>query len=281
MNTGGRRSRIHWCPTGLLAFAPLHAAGVYEGPHQECCADHVVSSYTPSLAALLRAQAHARTLPTRDLRVYPIAAERAQDASLPPLQSVRQEVDDLCAAAIGAGIRLDPVCSSTATTAQAIRALQSANIAHIACHGVQRPAAPLASSFCLSDGNLHVAALMDLDLADAFLAFLSACETAKGDARQPDQTVHIAATMLFVGFKSVVATMWCVLDRHWLSILMMGRAMSDADGPFVARRFYSQLFACETTDADTIAYALDHAVTALRESGVPPDRWATFIHMGA
>jgi CHAT domain-containing protein len=49
---------------------------------------------------------------------------------------------------------------------------------------------------------------MDLDLKDAFLAFLSACETAKGDKEQPDQTVDLAAAMLFVGFRSVIATMW-------------------------------------------------------------------------
>jgi CHAT domain-containing protein len=49
---------------------------------------------------------------------------------------------------------------------------------------------------------------MELDLSKAFLAFLSACETARGDEGQPDQTVHLAATMLFAGFRSVVATMW-------------------------------------------------------------------------
>lgn len=37
---------------------------------------------------------------------------------------------------------------------------------------------------------------------------LSACETATGDSEQPDQAVHLAAAMLFVGFRSVIATMW-------------------------------------------------------------------------
>jgi CHAT domain-containing protein len=39
-------------------------------------------------------------------------------------------------------------------------------------------------------------------------AFLSACETAKGDRSQPDQAVHLAASLLFCGFRSVIATMW-------------------------------------------------------------------------
>jgi CHAT domain-containing protein len=49
---------------------------------------------------------------------------------------------------------------------------------------------------------------MELDLKHAHLAFLSACETAKGDRAQPDQAIHLAATMLFVGFRSIIGTMW-------------------------------------------------------------------------
>jgi CHAT domain-containing protein len=53
-----------------------------------------------------------------------------------------------------------------------------------------------------------VSDIMELDLKSPYLAFLSADETAKGDCGQSDQSMHLAATMLFVGFKSVVATMW-------------------------------------------------------------------------
>jgi hypothetical protein len=57
--------------------------------------------------------------------------------------------------------------------------------------------------------------------------------------------------------------------------------MRDEDGPFVAKHFYEKLFESNNIDLDAVAYALDHAVTALRESGVSPQRWATFVHMGA
>jgi CHAT domain-containing protein len=50
--------------------------------------------------------------------------------------------------------------------------------------------------------------LVELKMDTAFLAFLSACETAKGDQDQPDQIMHLAAAMMFTGFKSVIATMW-------------------------------------------------------------------------
>jgi hypothetical protein len=57
--------------------------------------------------------------------------------------------------------------------------------------------------------------------------------------------------------------------------------MGDEDGPHITRRFYEQLFAAETIDADAVPYALEEAVAVLRLSGAPPERWATFIHMGA
>jgi hypothetical protein len=59
------------------------------------------------------------------------------------------------------------------------------------------------------------------------------------------------------------------------------RAMDDADGPRVAKLFYERLFVEDIITLDSIPYALDYAVAELRESGVPPERWATFIHVGA
>jgi hypothetical protein len=56
--------------------------------------------------------------------------------------------------------------------------------------------------------------------------------------------------------------------------------MEDADGPSVAKLFYERLFVEDIISLDTIPYALDYAISELRKSGVPPRRWATFIHMG-
>jgi hypothetical protein len=56
--------------------------------------------------------------------------------------------------------------------------------------------------------------------------------------------------------------------------------MNDEDGPDVTRWFYESLFAQESLDLDRIAYALDGAITKLREKGVPASRWAPFIHIG-
>ncbi|KAF8212892.1 hypothetical protein K438DRAFT_1477185, partial [Mycena galopus ATCC 62051] len=94
--------------------------------------------------------------------------------------------------------------------------LRQSSLVHFACHGTQDVDLPLNSSLILSDGPIKVSDLMHR--ADGYnprhiakgsaLAFLSACETAKGDAQTPDEAMHLAATLLFSGFRSVVATMW-------------------------------------------------------------------------
>jgi hypothetical protein len=57
--------------------------------------------------------------------------------------------------------------------------------------------------------------------------------------------------------------------------------MSDADSPIVMKLFYEKLFTEDVITLDVIPHTLDYAVGELRKSGVPPEQWATFIHMGA
>jgi CHAT domain-containing protein len=98
----------------------------------------------------------------------------------------------------------------TTTVAGTSEIMQRANVVHLACHGIQESGEATQSGFCLGDGRLTILRLMELKVIDPFLAFLSACETATGDKKQPDQVMHLAAAMLFNGFTSVVATIWYV-----------------------------------------------------------------------
>jgi CHAT domain-containing protein len=202
-------------PTGDFNFVPIHAAGDYTlGGHN--CSDFVVSSYTPSLTALLRAQQDSTTTIKRlELKTLLIAEPRA-----PGFKSLPCAVEELEALS-----RLIPTESilqvagvkpvnqgdgvyQMVTVNQVLDALPHAAVVHLACHGYQDPENPLKSGFCLSDGKLTIAQIMQQHSQSAFFAFLSACETAKGDLNQPDQTVHLAAAMLFTGFRSIVGTMW-------------------------------------------------------------------------
>jgi CHAT domain-containing protein len=204
-----RRRRLQWCTTGYFASLPIHAAGVYTGPHQECCSDYVVSSYTPTLSSLLRARQGLQPVPTADAKLLLVAADHAASKSLSALPAVKAEMISIVGVANDTGIQYAASSQVATTSEQTTAALPSATLVHIACHGSQEPKEPLKSAFHLGDNDvLSVSDLMELDLKGAYLAFLSACETAKGDREQPDQAIHLAATMLFVGFRSVVATMW-------------------------------------------------------------------------
>jgi hypothetical protein len=57
--------------------------------------------------------------------------------------------------------------------------------------------------------------------------------------------------------------------------------MGDEDGPEVAKTVYEALFEQETVELNMVPRALDAAVRKLRAQGVAPERWATFIHLGA
>jgi len=98
--------------------------------------------------------------------------------------------------------------SAAPTAGAVLEKVPDTTILHLTCHGYQDFTNPLESGFVIQDSMLTVAKLMGLNLDKAFLAFLSACETAKGDKALTDQAIHLAAAMLFAGFKSVVATMW-------------------------------------------------------------------------
>jgi CHAT domain-containing protein len=105
---------------------------------------------------------------------------------------------------------------STPTTVDAVLFhLKQSSIVYFACHEIQYATDPLHSGLVLSDGRLKVSEIMrrlndesSQQKKQMSLAFLSACETAKGDDELPDEAMHLAAALLFAGFRSVIATMW-------------------------------------------------------------------------
>lgn len=204
------RPRLWWCPTGPFVFLPLHAAGEKAAGW---CTDYVVSSYTPTLTALSNARSTSIPTSKSDAKIllaavpYPCTGSplpstveeiKAIQGSIPvkALISLPKEDDALLGQDCGASVQT------------MLDILPTASIIHLACHGQQNLRNPLDSGFIMRDGILTISQLMPVPLPRAFLAFLSACETAKGDREQPDQAIHLAAAMLFAGFKSVVGTMW-------------------------------------------------------------------------
>jgi CHAT domain-containing protein len=274
--TGRNRPRLFLCPTGAFTFLPLHAAGVHwngnRGPLSECLSDYCVVSYTPTISALNDCLNASRPLRRADVNVLLAAAPQPYMSN--PLPSSVDEVKivrhllpttSIIPLPPSSDCTLNP--SAGITKEDILSRLPDASILHVSCHGHQDIHDPLDSGFILRDEMVRLADLMRLKLPHARLAFLSACETAKGDSNQPDQAVHLAAAMLFAGFSSVIGTMW---------------SMGDMDGPVVAGSIYRELFAgnSEELDMDVLPYALDAAVRHLRDQGVEPSRWAPYIHLG-
>jgi CHAT domain-containing protein len=188
----------------------LHAAGIYNGKHKLCCNDFVVSSYSPTVTALLRAQRATTLLSRDDVSLAIIAEKDVQQPGLPLLPGVEKEIENIFAIAQSSNVKVvhQQVGSTTITGTSA--GMHAANIVHLACHGVQDLHDATQSGVCLSDGRLTIANVKEMKLDNAFLAFLSACVTAQGVRQQPDQDMHLAAAMLFAGFRSLIATMWFV-----------------------------------------------------------------------
>jgi hypothetical protein len=64
-----------------------------------CCADFVVSSYTPTLTTLLRTQRVSTPLSRGDLSIALTAEKRAQDVTLPVIYDVDTEIERVAAVA--------------------------------------------------------------------------------------------------------------------------------------------------------------------------------------
>ncbi|KZV66560.1 hypothetical protein PENSPDRAFT_636771 [Peniophora sp. CONT] len=262
-----RLPHVTWCTTGALAYLPLHAAGLYSGKETMNTSDFVVSSYTPSLSTLVEARRRSlgriasTTLPSLLAVAQPNTPHQTPlPGTLNELRLLREQFHD----------DITVVSASEATVSSVLQGMAAHSWVHLACHGMQMPLSPTESAFALHDGHLSIAELMRTALPQAQFAFLSACQTATGDASLPDENVHLAAAMLAVGYGSVVGTSWSI---------------GDEDAPVVADAFYERLLEDTKSEAGgrlSAAHALHSAVEQLREKIGERNftRWVPFVHFG-
>ncbi|KAF8840462.1 TPR-like protein [Paxillus ammoniavirescens] len=199
-------SRIWWCPTSIFTSFPLHAAGEYR-PGKSNLSQNYISSYTPTLMALVKARKNARTGNASRISFAAIGqAQPGRQWALLPF--VEQELDSVERSVPASLTTLTKLTSSLSTREAASWALQNNRWVHIACHGQQHFEEPFKSSFAMRDGPLSLLDIIGLDLSHHEFAFLSACKTAMGDSTFPDEVIHLAAGLQFTGVKSVVGTLW-------------------------------------------------------------------------
>ncbi|KIJ30106.1 hypothetical protein M422DRAFT_187563 [Sphaerobolus stellatus SS14] len=257
---------LTWCATGPLAFLPLHAAGIYGNDslnHPKVkISDYFISSYCPTLSSLLR-----HPLKHDACKLHSNILIVSQPNTGQPLPGTIQEVQSIMKHAPPDHIL--HLNDKQATINMVLEEMEQHDWIHLACHGIQNIRDPLKSAFALSDGMLQLESLLGKSFHHAEVAFLSACQTATGDAHLPEEAIHLAAGMLTAGFRNVVGTMWSIKDK---------------DAPLVADIFYSTLLQ-ESRRKDgslNVAYALHKAVEKLRETVGERsfERWVPFIHFG-
>ncbi|KAG1719730.1 CHAT domain-containing protein [Suillus paluster] len=247
----GKGSRIWWCPTSLFNFLPLHAAGEYKDGGKSL-SQLYVSSYTPSLTALIKARKHRdRALPVTFIFFAVCRLELDLVGSLlPPSQTVS----------------FTKVTSNQSTKSMALRTLRDNHWIHLSCHGTQNFQEPFKSAFLMRDEPLQLLDIRHTDLSQHEFAFLSACETAVGAVQTPDEAIHLAAGLQFSGVKSVIGTFWNV---------------DDSTVQRLVEAFYKNFCGDGKMNSKRAARALHKAVQSLAsDKDVPLDQRIVFMHIG-
>ncbi|EJD03406.1 uncharacterized protein FOMMEDRAFT_123699 [Fomitiporia mediterranea MF3/22] len=254
-------SRIWWCPTSVLSVLPFHAAGPFEDVDgtMKYLLDDYVSSYTPSLGALINARANGGINEPKLLVIGDTAT----------LHSTRQEIRNI--RNYMSSYETSPIIllDHRASRRTVMKMLKTVTWVHFACHG-HLGTKPFDSSFKLVDRGLTLLDIIQANVPNAEFAFLSACHTAElSHSGAHDEALHLSAAMQFSGFRSVIGTMWELYDE---------------DGPLFARVVYGYMNECEDGEAryKRAATGLRKAALELRaQDGVPTERWVNFVHIGA
>jgi CHAT domain-containing protein len=139
---------------------------------------------------------------------------------------------------ISAVARLHPgarvLRGSTATVDAVLAGLNGAALAHLACHGRFRADQPQFSQLTLADGPLTVHDLSRLPRAPRVVV-LSACEAARCASVPGDELLGLAAALLALGTRTLIAPVTSVPDRA-TAVLMVAlhRRLRAGDTPAAA-----------------------------------------------
>ncbi|KIM76120.1 hypothetical protein PILCRDRAFT_13028 [Piloderma croceum F 1598] len=259
--------RIWWYLTGPLTFVPIHAAG--PGSKTIDVSQLVVSSYVTTLRSLFDAHQRCQRASKKFEKLLSVGQSQTPGQSSLPhtTEEVKRVVHMFCSSG---WLEENVVClrGSEATVDRVSSALDLCSWIHFACHGFQDAFHGMKCAFVLHDGLLEVEKIASKRLSNGQFAFLSTCQAASGLKHLPGESMHLAAGLQFVGFPSIVATMWNICDD---------------DALMVAEETYGYLFrnGIQALDPSKAAMALNRAILCLREDpSVTVDRWAPFVHFG-
>lgn len=240
-------------PHGPLHYLPFSA--LYDGD------EYLVDKYTivvdPS-ASVLRFIVEKRKPP--EGKILALGNPKTEYDPLPFAEREVGEIDDVMT-------DVDTYVRRGATETLGKERFSDYRVIHLACHGKFKGESPLSSALYLTgdgknDGRLMVHELFGLNLENASLVVLSACETGLSQVMVGDELIGLSRGFIYAGTPSLVVTLWEVADNS-TSLLMI--------------KFYENLKA--GMDKPT---ALRNAQLYLKsiERFSHPFYWAPFVIMG-
>jgi len=218
----------------------------------------VVSSYTPTLTAILDS-----STPNVGEAFTILTVAQPSTPNAAPIPKTEDEVREV--QKLARGLNVVSLKNEEATVERVLEEMKKTEWIHMACHGKQNTGEPMKSGLLLHDKILELSEIVRHALPRADFAFLSACQTAVGDERIADESVHLAAGMFMAGYRGVIATAWSIKDEY---------------APQVAEDVYKRILKDGKPNRKEAAHALHDAVRRLRESGVGFMAWVPFIHLG-
>jgi hypothetical protein len=296
--------RICWIPTGPLCVLPIHAAGYHFGDFSRTVLDRVVSSYSPSVKALLyarRNKAHIlNSLSEPTIGKFVLACmEKTPGLPHGNLPSVKTEIQELGKIFDRYPASSSSVVLETPERSEVLKELRNCRVFHFAGHGRSDPTDPSKSSLLVSDWQqtpLTVKDVIALKLHQnpPFLAYLSACSTAKTQVEELlDEGIHLMAACQLAGFQHVIGSLWEVSDRHCVDVakdVYDTILQSDMSDESVSRGLHRAVLnlrngpgaasAAPATEETRDAVVLGGQQRPTNETTSDPRDWAPYIHIG-
>ncbi|KAJ5948555.1 hypothetical protein N7454_001862 [Penicillium verhagenii] len=258
--------RVWWIGTGVASHLPFHAAGNHGTP-QQTTMGRMVSSYTPTVQALIHSRSQLSKL---DYRVARPSMVMAIPADHP--QGFQSEIEAIQQAASSAfTIQVHQHSDDEAL----LQAMQETDIRKFAWDGSPNPSNSPKSQlphqkYGISGplaGQLTGEQISDQILHRARIAFSSGCSTPQIWAESFSyEAIHLASALQVAGFGHVVASLWPVDDTIRTAVVW---------------HFYSLLtqHALESLSSRLVAESLHTAVQRIREKESSM-AWASFVHYG-
>jgi len=285
--------RICWIPTGPLCMLPIHAAGYHCEMGSRTVLDRVISSYSPSVKALLyarRNEARQNKCTVSDKAVIVSMETTPKCTKLAFARKEIIELESLLPSSIPRVVLHKP------KKEEVLASLSGCSIFHFAGHSHSHPSDPSKSTLLMSDWQKNPFTVKDFSTLKyhqnpPLLAYLSACSTAENqDYELLDEGIHLMSACQLAGFRHVIGSLWEVSDKHCVD---------------VAREVYSTMIEAGMSN-ESVSLGLHHAILNLRggprirthkmrdarnarlieseegsESMIDdPLIWAAYIHMG-